>query len=156
MGPGHPSTDELLAQAGWLRRLALSLVDEASAEDARLGLARAVLVTVKSGDANQVDLRLEPGARLTGRVRLPSGGPAGGIFVSVFQGPTGWPTITRSTRSGPDGSFMVQALGSGSTRLVASRFEVSAEPRQLPPGAAAATVSMTSGADARDVLLVLP
>jgi RNA polymerase sigma factor (sigma-70 family) len=127
------------------------------AEDAELGLARATTVwTLVGGETQEVSLRLEPGATLQGRVRRPDGGPASGLIVTAYQGPTGLATITRSARTSADGGFLLRALGNGTVRLVATAGELISEPRSLPAGAAVATVTLAEGRDARDVELTLP
>jgi hypothetical protein len=65
--------------------------------------------------------------------------------------------MTRSARTGGDGTFVLRALvGHGEIRLLATTEEPIGEPRSLPAGAAAATLTLPSGQDARDVELILP
>jgi RNA polymerase sigma factor (sigma-70 family) len=126
------------------------------AEDAHLGIVRASVWKVAAAQTIEPTLRLEPGATLSGRVRSSGARPAGAVVVTAFQGPPGAGLTTRSTRTAADGSFVLSALGNGPTRVLATAAELGAEPRELPAGAAATTVIMASGQDARNVELVLP
>lgn len=71
--------------------------------------------------ANTLDLTLEPGAALSGRVVDPLGAPVAGARVFLRprsdESPRGLPDDT----SGPDGSFTLPGLADGTYRLLAER-----------------------------------
>lgn len=75
---------------------------------------------VQEGE-NALDLTLEPGAILSGRVVDPRGAPVAGARVFLRLRPEESPRTLPDAASGPDGSFTLSGLADGAYRLFAEK-----------------------------------
>jgi protocatechuate 3,4-dioxygenase beta subunit len=92
-GPGEPMllTARTLADGSYLFEGVQPGQFRIGAEDATFGVAQAMTVwTLAPGEKREVNLQLEPGAALSGRVRRADGSPAASVVVTAYQGPTGY------------------------------------------------------------------
>jgi len=82
---------------------------------------------LKPSGGEEVTLRLEPGAVITGRLILPDGAPVGGADVRLYEMPPYEAEHSASTQTGPDGVFRLE-------RVPFSRYRVAADPGFCPEG----------------------
>ncbi len=80
-------------------------------DDGRVGTA---VVEVPAGGNVEVNIRVEPACKATGRVRTADGQPAGGASVTVQQVGS---RISQTVQTGPKGGFLVKELAKGAYEL---------------------------------------
>ncbi len=79
-------------------------------------------VVIDEGDLEPLIIRLEPGLELRGRVEDSDGGPVAGVDITAGPASQNWGrgfSDTSRTKTGADGRFHFDALGTGTQRIMA-------------------------------------